>query len=128
MRQLSQLREDRDSIKAKEQAYNMWKTPAVYQNAKRVGAELNVMAVTEEKVLGKLKCLKVDKSPRPKELIPRVLNKIVETKVLILQELMESEFFEEVMRSLDKGEPVNMICLDFQKVFDKVTHWTQLNK
>ena len=30
--------------------------------------------------------------------------------------------FEEVTRKSDKGEPVDMIYLDFQKAFDKVPH------
>ena len=36
------------------------------------------------------------------------------------------EFFEEVTRKLDKGEPV--IYLDFRMVFDKVPHRRLLNK
>ena len=36
------------------------------------------------------------------------------------------EFFEEVTRKLDKGEPV--IYLDFWMVFDKVPHRRLLNK
>ena len=38
------------------------------------------------------------------------------------------EFFEEVPRKLDKGEPVDVIYLDFQKAFDKVPHRRPLNK
>ena len=38
------------------------------------------------------------------------------------------EFFEEVTRKLDKGEPVDVIYLDFQKTFDKVPRRRLLNK
>eukprot|EP00061_Rhincodon_typus_P008711 g31573.t1 len=38
------------------------------------------------------------------------------------------EFFEEVTSKLDKGEPVDMIYLDFQKAFDKVPQRGLLNK
>ena len=40
----------------------------------------------------------------------------------------KSEFFEEVTRKLDKGEPVGVIYLDFLKAFDKVPHRRLLNK
>ena len=32
------------------------------------------------------------------------------------------EFFEDVTRKMDKGEPVDVVYLDFQKAFDKVPH------
>eukprot|EP00061_Rhincodon_typus_P014083 g40885.t1 len=38
------------------------------------------------------------------------------------------EFFEEIMSKLHKVEPVDEICLDFQKTFDKVQHRRLLNK
>eukprot|EP00061_Rhincodon_typus_P006357 g26918.t1 len=38
------------------------------------------------------------------------------------------EFFENKMSKLGKGEPVDMICLDFQKAFDKVSYRRLLNK
>eukprot|EP00061_Rhincodon_typus_P002188 g16837.t1 len=38
------------------------------------------------------------------------------------------EFFEEVMSRLDKGEPIDIIYLDFQKAFDKVLHRRLLSK
>jgi len=38
------------------------------------------------------------------------------------------EFFEEVTRKLDKGEPVDVIYLDFKEAFDKVPHRRLLNK
>ena len=31
------------------------------------------------------------------------------------------EFFEHVTSRVDKGEPVDVVYLDFQKAFDKVT-------
>eukprot|EP00061_Rhincodon_typus_P013552 g39991.t1 len=58
------------------------------------GAEVSMVASTKEKVLEKLKCLKVDKSPGPDGLHPRVLKEIVEevveVLVVIFQELLES--------------------------------------
>ena len=39
------------------------------------GAQVSAVAITKEKVLGKLKGLKVDKSPGPDGLHPRVLKK-----------------------------------------------------
>ena len=38
------------------------------------------------------------------------------------------EFVEEVTKKLDKGEPVDVIYLDFQKAFDKVPYRKLLNK
>ena len=32
------------------------------------------------------------------------------------------EFFEDVTSRMDKGEPVDVVYLDFQKAFDKVPH------
>ena len=40
----------------------------------------------------------------------------------------KSVVFEEVTRKLDKGEPVDVIYLDFQKAFDRVPHRRLLNK
>jgi len=52
------------------------------------------VAITKEKVLGKLKGLKVDKSPGPKGLHPRVLKEIpegiMEALVMISQNPLES--------------------------------------
>ena len=31
-------------------------------------------------------------------------------------------FFEEIIKWLDEGSPVDIVCLDFQKAFDKVPH------
>eukprot|EP00061_Rhincodon_typus_P008971 g32056.t1 len=42
------------------------------------GTEVSVLAITKEKMLGKLKGLKVDKSLRPDGLYPRVLKEIAE--------------------------------------------------
>eukprot|EP00061_Rhincodon_typus_P008346 g30871.t1 len=57
-------------------------------------AEVSVVAITKEKVLGKLESLKVDKSPGPDGLNLRVLEEIaeeiVEALVVIFQELLES--------------------------------------
>ena len=38
------------------------------------------------------------------------------------------EFFEEVTNKLDKGEPVGVIYLDFQKTFDEVPYRRLQNK
>eukprot|EP00061_Rhincodon_typus_P004967 g23845.t1 len=38
------------------------------------------------------------------------------------------EFFEEVMSKFDKGEPVDVIHLDFWEAFNKVPHRRLLNK
>jgi len=38
------------------------------------------------------------------------------------------EFFEVVTKNLDKGEPIDVIYLDFQKSFDKVPCRRLLNK
>ena len=32
------------------------------------------------------------------------------------------EFFEDVTSRVDQGEPVDVVYLDFQKAFDKVSH------
>eukprot|EP00061_Rhincodon_typus_P017723 g46549.t1 len=57
------------------------------------GAEVLIVAITLEKVLGKLKGLKVDKSSRPDGLHPRVLKEvaeeIVDALVVIFQESLE---------------------------------------
>ena len=58
------------------------------------GAQVSVVAITKEKVLGKLKGLKVDKSPGPDGIHPRVLKEIaeeiVEALVVIFQESLEA--------------------------------------
>jgi len=58
------------------------------------GAQVSVVAITKEKVLGKLKGLKVDKSPGPDGLHPRVLKEIaeeiVEALVVIFQQSLEA--------------------------------------
>ncbi|CAM5105037.1 unnamed protein product [Natator depressus] len=38
------------------------------------------------------------------------------------------EFFEGVNKHVDKGDPVDIVCLDFQKAFDKVPHQKVLRK
>eukprot|EP00061_Rhincodon_typus_P009517 g33086.t1 len=80
----------------------------------------------KEKVLEKLKGLKVDLSPS-------VLKDItVEALVVICQELLELvrmlELFEEVTNKLYKEKTVHVIHLDFHKTFDKVLHRRLLNK
>eukprot|EP00061_Rhincodon_typus_P004971 g23851.t1 len=59
----------------------------------REGAEVSLVAITKEKVLEKLTGLKVDKSPGPDGLHPRVLKEIaeeiVEALVVIFQESLE---------------------------------------
>eukprot|EP00061_Rhincodon_typus_P016674 g45008.t1 len=103
------------------------------------GAEMSIVASTKEKVLGQMKGLKVDKSDGPHGLLPRVLKEIteeiVEALVVIFQESLESgripeghKMANEKMSKLDKGEPVDVIYLDFQKAFDKVLHRRLLNK
>ena len=37
-------------------------------------------------------------------------------------------FFEEITMWLDDGSPVDVVCLDFQKAFDKVPHQRLLLK
>ena len=37
-------------------------------------------------------------------------------------------FFEEITKWIDEGSPVDIICLDFQKAFDKVPHQRLLLK
>ena len=37
-------------------------------------------------------------------------------------------FFEEITKWIDKGSPVDIIYLDFQKTFDKVPHKKSLFK
>ena len=37
-------------------------------------------------------------------------------------------FFEEITKWVDEGSPVDIIYLDFQKAFDKVTHQRQILK
>ena len=58
------------------------------------GAQVSVVAITKEKVLGKLKRLKVDKSPGPDGLHPRILKEIaeeiVEALVVVFQESLEA--------------------------------------
>ena len=58
------------------------------------GTQVNVLAITKEKVLGKLKDLKVDKSPGPDGLHPSVLKEIaeeiMEALVVIFQESLEA--------------------------------------
>ena len=38
------------------------------------------------------------------------------------------EFYEDVSRAVDRGEPVDVIFLDFQKAFDKIPHKRLLQK
>eukprot|EP00061_Rhincodon_typus_P006101 g26372.t1 len=69
-------------------------TSSIQELQEKQGAEVNVVAIAKEKVLGKLKGLKGDKSPRPDGLQPRVLKEmaeeIVEVLVVIFQESWQS--------------------------------------
>eukprot|EP00061_Rhincodon_typus_P009792 g33567.t1 len=70
-------------------------TLSAHQNFRRVrGTEVSVVAITKEKVLGKLKGLNVGKSPGPDGLHPKVLKEVaeeVEEAVLVsCQESVES--------------------------------------
>eukprot|EP00061_Rhincodon_typus_P015257 g42831.t1 len=114
-------------------------------------AEESAVVITKKKVLGKLKGLKVDKSPRTDGLHPRALKDLAEE--IIENEIAEYlevhgkvglsqhnfiagrpcliillESLEGVTSKLDKGEPMDMIYLDFQKAFDKVPQRRLLNK
>eukprot|EP00061_Rhincodon_typus_P010837 g35420.t1 len=85
------------------------------------------MAIIKEKVLGKLKTLKVDKSLGPDGLHPRVQKEIteeaVEALVVIFQESgwvpEDWKMANNSLSKLDKGELMDVIYLDFQKAFDK---------
>eukprot|EP00061_Rhincodon_typus_P018922 g48313.t1 len=69
-------------------------TSSMPELQEKQGEEVHVLAITKEKVLGKLKGLKVDKSPRPNVLHPRdlkqVTEEIVEALMVIFQESLES--------------------------------------
>ena len=58
------------------------------------GTQVSAVAITKEKVLGKMKGLKVDKSPGPDGLHPRVLKEIaeeiVEALAVIFQESLDA--------------------------------------
>eukprot|EP00061_Rhincodon_typus_P012924 g38980.t1 len=70
---------------------DMSNTPKIQE---RQGAELNMVVITKEKVLEKLNGLKIDKSPGPDGLHPRVLKEIaeeiVQALVVIFRESLES--------------------------------------
>eukprot|EP00061_Rhincodon_typus_P007771 g29791.t1 len=74
--------------------YKVEDTSSILELQEGQGEEVIAGVITKEKVLGMLKCLKVDKSPSPDGLHPRVLKeiaeKIVETLVVIFQESLES--------------------------------------
>ena len=38
------------------------------------------------------------------------------------------EFYEDVTRAVGRGEPVDVVFLDFQKAFDKILHKRLLQK
>eukprot|EP00061_Rhincodon_typus_P013536 g39966.t1 len=100
------------------------------RSSRELAAEQSVVAISKENVLEKLKSLKVAKSPgQDPRVLKQVAEEIVEVLVLIFQEsLEEAEFFVETMSKSDKGEPVDMTYLDFQRTFDKVLHSTLPNK
>eukprot|EP00061_Rhincodon_typus_P002911 g18805.t1 len=106
-------------------------TPELQQSQ---GAVVNkYVAITKEKVLGNLKGLKLDKScgpvgPHPKAL-KEIAKEIVEALVVIFQESLESgrvtedwKVVNEITIKLDRGEPVDVMQLDFRKASDKVPH------
>eukprot|EP00061_Rhincodon_typus_P004626 g23033.t1 len=70
---------------------DMSNIPKIYESREK---EVSMVTITKEKVLEKLKGLKVDKSPGPDRLHPRILKEIaeeiVETLVVIFQESPES--------------------------------------
>eukprot|EP00061_Rhincodon_typus_P010821 g35392.t1 len=68
-------------------------TSAISELQESQGAVVSALTITKEKLLGKLKDLKVDKSPGPDILHPRVLKEIaediVQASVVIFQESLE---------------------------------------
>eukprot|EP00061_Rhincodon_typus_P006354 g26915.t1 len=67
-----------------------------------------MVTITEEKMLEKLKGLKVDKSPGPSRLHPRVLKEIAEALVVIFQESLESERLPEDWKIANVTTPAPM--------------------
>eukprot|EP00061_Rhincodon_typus_P004599 g22966.t1 len=74
--------------------------------------------LVEEEVLDVLKRIKVDKSLGPEQLYPRTREEIAGPLVGILVLSIATE----VMKRIDEGRVVDMIYMDFSKVFDKVPH------
>eukprot|EP00061_Rhincodon_typus_P016826 g45242.t1 len=74
------------------------------------GPEGNVMAITKEVVLGKLKSLKADKSPRQDGLYPRVLKEIAEE---IVETLLENNSRDVLLRLYIRvwSEQLSVVCL-----------------
>ncbi|XP_072437775.1 uncharacterized protein [Chiloscyllium punctatum] len=82
------------------------------------GPELKGISICQDLVLERLLGLKVDKSPGPDGLHPRVLKEVAREIVDAL----------DVTRKMDEGDPVDVVYLDFQKAFDKVPHKRLVSK
>eukprot|EP00061_Rhincodon_typus_P015490 g43196.t1 len=86
--------------------------------------DLKEILIGQEMVLGKLMGLKPHKSPGPDALNPRVVKEvaieIADALVIIFQHSLDSG--RDVTSRVDKGEPVDVVCLGFQKAFDGVPH------
>eukprot|EP00061_Rhincodon_typus_P004499 g22747.t1 len=91
------------------------------------GAEVSVVTITKEKVLGKLESLKgeIAEHLEVHGKIGLGQHGFVNGRSCLTNLL---EFFAEALSKLDKGEPGDVIYLDFQKAFDKEAHRRLLNK
>eukprot|EP00061_Rhincodon_typus_P011121 g35909.t1 len=92
----------------------------------RVPEDWKVANVTPPFKKGREQKTGIDRSVSPTYVVGKILEFIIKDE--IAENLEVHEFFEEVLRKLDKGEPVNVIYLDFQKAFDKVLYRKLLNK
>ena len=84
------------------------------------GERFGQLVVTPEVVDSKINNMKDNKSPGFDGIAPKILKETVEQISMPLAQILPNKcdmFFEEITKWVDKGSPVDIIYLDFQKAF-----------
>eukprot|EP00061_Rhincodon_typus_P011207 g36058.t1 len=84
--------------------------------------------ITGEEVREVLKCVKVDESLGSDQAFPRTLWEARETIAGPLAEIFASSTATEVTKMIDEGKVVDVVYMNYSKVFDKVPHSRLVNK
>eukprot|EP00061_Rhincodon_typus_P005477 g25029.t1 len=90
---------------------------------------LGQVAIKKEEVLCVLKSIKVDKSLGPDGIYPRILREAREIAGVLTDIFVSSlATGEELTKMIDEEKAVDVVYMDFHKVFDKVPHGRLVQK